>query len=440
MASNSNILQRVEMYISQNIPLNKTDKILVGLSGGADSVALLSILKELGYSCIAAHCHFGLRGAESDRDRDFAEAVSKQLQVPFVEVKFDTLNYAAQKKVSVEMACRELRYEWFEQQRNIFACRYLAVAHHRDDSVETVLINLIRGTGIAGLTGIAPINGAVIRPLLSLSRLEIEEYLTSARLSHVTDSTNAENIYVRNRIRNRILPLMKNINPSVYDAITSTATHLREAEIIYREAVNGIISEVVEEREGVIYIDMERLMQHSAPRTILYEIVKPYGFITSQLDDIIMSFNESSGKRFFSSTHRIIKDRKYLICSEVGREDNHAVYYPAEQMLDINIIQAEELPPFTRNKNCAYFDADKLPPDLIIRRWRTGDKFMPFGMRGTQKLSDYFTTHKYSILQKEQAWLMVADNDILWIVGERQSDKYKVTPETKRVAKITIRG
>lgn len=439
MCAKQKILKQVEQYISQNIPLNPYDKILVGLSGGADSVALLSILKELGYCCFAAHCHFALRGKESDRDRDFAKYISTKLGVPFIEVKFDTLKYATEKKLSVEMACRELRYEWFEVQRVALGCKYLAVAHHRNDSVETVLINLIRGTGISGLTGISALNGTIIRPILSLSRDEVEEYINLSELDYVTDSTNKEVIYVRNKIRNTILPLMKEINPSVYEAIEATANHLRETELIYRSALNEIIEKIVEVREDVIYIDLQKLSQQTAVRTVLYEILKSYGFATSQLDDIIASFNEESGKRFFSYTHRIIKDRNKLIVAPLGKEDNFLIHYPAEELLNVEYIDIENLPPLTRNSGCAYFDADKLPSTLIVRHWRMGDRFIPFGMKGTQKLSDYFTSHKFSLLQKEQIWLLVSGEDILWLVGERQSNKYRITEATKRVAKFTIK-
>ena len=439
MTTKQQILSQVKEYIQQNIPLVENDKVLVGLSGGADSVALLSILKELGYCCFAAHCHFALRGEESDRDRNFAKHISAKLGVPFIEVKFDTLKYAADKKISVEMACRELRYEWFEVQRTALGCKYLAVAHHRDDSVETVLINLIRGTGISGLTGIAPLNGTVIRPILGLSREEVENYISQSNLNYVTDSTNKETIYVRNKIRNRILPLMKEINPSVYEAIEATSVHLSETELIYREALNKKIESIVEVRDEVAYIKIEKLTEQTAVRTILYEILKPYGFITSQLNDIIASFNEESGKRFFSLTHRIIKDRNRLIVAPLGKEDNYLIHYPANEMLRVEYMAVEDLPPFTRDKSCAYFDADKLPENLILRHWRMGDRFLPFGMKGTQKLSDYFTTHKFSLLQKEQIWLLVAGDEILWLVGERQSDKYRITPTTQRVVKFTIK-
>ena len=439
MTTKQQILSQVKEYIQQNIPLVENDRVLVGLSGGADSVALLSILKELGYCCFAAHCHFALRGEESDRDRNFAKLIATKLGVPFIDVKFDTLKYAADKKISVEMACRELRYEWFETQRKALDCRYLAVAHHRDDSVETVLINLIRGTGISGLTGIAPLNGSVIRPILGLSREEVENYISQSNLNYVTDSTNKETIYVRNKIRNRILPLMKEINPSVYEAIEATSVHLSETELIYREALNQKIESIVEVRDEVAYIKLEKLIEQTAVRTILYEILKPYGFLTSQLNDIISSFNEESGKRFFSLTHRIIKDRNRLIVAPLGKEDNYLIHYPADEMLRVEYISVEDLPPFTRDKGCAYFDADKLPKNLIVRHWRMGDRFLPFGMKGTQKLSDYFTTHKFSLLQKEQIWLLVAGDEILWLVGERQSDKYKITPTTQRVVKFTIK-
>ena len=439
MATKQQILSQVKEYIQQNIPLVENDRILVGLSGGADSVALLSILKELGYCPFAAHCHFALRGEESDRDRNFAKQIATKLGVPFIEVQFDTLRYATEKKISVEMACRELRYAWFETQRIALDCRYLAVAHHRDDAVETVLINLIRGTGISGLTGIAPLNGTVIRPILGLSREDVENYIELTSLSYVTDSTNKESVYVRNKIRNKILPLMKEINPSVYEAIEATAVHLSETELIYREALNKKIESIVDIRDEVAYINLQKLSSETAVRTILYEILKPYGFITSQLNDIISSFLEESGKRFFSLTHRIIKDRDRLIVAPLGKEDNYLIHYPAEEMLRVEYMSIDELPPFTRDKSFAYFDADKLPKNLIVRHWRMGDRFLPFGMKGTQKLSDYFTTHKFSILQIEQIWLLVAGEEILWLVGERQSDKYKVTPSTRRVVKFTIK-
>lgn len=439
MASKTEIISRVAHYIEQNIPLDKSDRILIGLSGGADSVALLSLLKDMGYFCIAAHCHFALRGAESDRDRDFAKQISSQLGVPFIEVKFDTLKYAAENKISVEMACRELRYAWFEVQRKAIGCRYLAVAHHRDDSVETILINLIRGTGISGLTGITPLNGTVIRPLLALSRTEIEEYIQEQGLNYVTDSTNEQTIYVRNKIRNQILPLMKSINPSVYEAIEATALHLSETEQIYREALQKIEEEIVQVRDNATYINIEKLTSQKAMRTILYEILKPFGFLPTQLNDILSTFSEESGRRFYSPTHRIIKDRKSLIVAPLSNEENVLIYYPATDLLNVEYIPIDELPPLTRNKQCAYFDADKLPQNLIVRHWRMGDRFLPFGMKGRQKLSDYFTTHKFSLLQKEQIWLLVADEDILWLVGERQSDKYKITSATKRVAKFTIK-
>ena len=243
----------------------------------------------------------------------------------------------------------------------------------------------------------------------------------------MTDSTNKESIYVRNKIRNRILPLMREINPSVYDAIEATAVHLSETELIYREALNKKIEFMVDVRDEVAYINLQKLTSETAVRTILYEILKPYGFLTSQLNDIISSFSEESGKRFFSLTHRIIKDRDNLIVAPLGKEDNFLIYYPAEEMLRAEYMTIEELLPFTRDKSCAYFDADKLPKNLIVRHWRMGDRFLPFGMKGTQKLSDYFTTHKFSLIQKERIWLLVAGEEILWLVGERQSDKYKVT-------------
>lgn len=436
------IEKAVAAYMAEKIPAVPGEKILVGLSGGADSVALTVILHNLGYAVYAANCNFSLRGVEADRDSEFARHTAEKLGVPFISVKFDTQEYAEQNKVSIEMACRELRYDWFEKKRTENGCKHIAVAHHRDDSVETMMINLIRGTGIAGLTGISPVNGHIIRPLLCISRSDILKYLSAAGYDYVTDSTNAETIYVRNKIRNKILPLMQEINPSVSEAVERTAENLRETESLYKHAVKKAIAEIVHEDTANVYISLDALKKWPAEKTLLYEILKPYGFVPSRIDDIRSGIEGESGLKYYSPTHRLVRDRKYFIISPLPAEDmqetDRETAVSLSETLDIEYFDDMTRFEIPKTRSAACFDADLLPEPLTLRHWRKGDKFVPFGMKGRQKLSDYFNNRKFSILQKESALLLTAGEEIIWIIGERQSDKYKITDATRRAVKFSI--
>lgn len=435
------IEQTVARYMAREIPLDPGEKILVGLSGGADSVALTVILHKLGYKVCAANCNFALRGEEAERDTRFARYTADKVGIPFISVKFDTHKYAEQNKVSVEMACRELRYDWFEKMRTENGCSHIAVAHHRDDSAETMIINLIRGTGIAGLTGISPVNGRIIRPLLTLSRTEILEYLSATGFTYVTDSTNADTVYVRNKIRNKLLPLMQEINPSVRESLVRTAENLRETEALYTYAIKQAKSRIIHKDADDIYISLEDLKKWPSTKTLLYEFLKPYGYMASQIDDIVDGIKGVPGLKYYSSTHRLVRDRKYLIISPLEKADKKIA--EDKPVLLADILDIEYLEPIRfempKSKNTACFDAALLPEPLALRRWREGDRFVPFGMKGRQKLSDYFNNHKFSILQKESALLLTAGDDIIWIVGERQSEKYKITPTTTRIIKFSLK-
>lgn len=433
----------VAEYIEREIPINPGDKILVGLSGGADSVALTVILHRLGYAVYAANCNFSLRGAEAQRDTDFAMSMAEKAGVPFVSVKFDTLGYASRKKISIEMACRELRYDWFEKERVKNGCSYIAVAHHRDDSAETMMINLIRGTGIAGLTGIAPVNGNIIRPLLGISRSEILSYLSETGYGYVTDSTNAETVYVRNKIRNRILPLMQEINPSVGEALERTAENLRQTEALYEYALKQAKSQIVHCEGENTYLSIEELKKWPAVKTLLYEILKPYGFISSQINDVLCGIDGKSGLQYLSPTYRMVRDRTHYIISphseQQNSEETKEIMMSVSDVLDIEHLENVKDFEIPRSRNTACFDAALLPGPLQLRHWCEGDRFVPFGMKGRQKLSDYFNNHKFSIPQKEAALLLTAAGEIIWIVGERQSDKYKITSETRDIIKFTLK-
>ena len=399
----------IQKYIEEKQLFTLHDKVLVALSGGADSVALLRVLLVLGYHCEAAHCNFHLRGEESDRDERFVNELCKGLGVTLHVTHFDTVAYASRQHVSIEMAAREMRYDWFEQLRKERGMAVIAVAHHRDDSVETFLLNLIRGAGINGLKGISPHNGCIVRPLLEVSRQDILDYLRCLRQGYVTDSTNLQDEYMRNKIRLNILPMLRELNPSVSESIAETSRRLTDVSLIYYKEIEA---------------GKERVMEKSGH--IL-------GFNSVQAGDVFRSESAQSGKRFVSAGWEVLRDRTELI---IRRRK------PADEEVEENVppfrlaMETQEIMPdfvIPRNKNTACLDADKVVLPLTVRKWRQGDKFVPFGMKGKKKVSDYLTDRKFSLFQKENQYVVCSADRIVWLVGERSDDRFRVTEDTKRV-------
>lgn len=437
------MVQTVQRYIDKYNLLKRNDKIVVGLSGGADSVALIHVLKQLDYTCIAAHCNFHLRGEEADQDERFAQETAKSLHILYEKKDFDTIRYAESHHLSIEMAARQLRYQWFETLRKTYSAQAIAVAHHQDDSVETVLLNLIRGTGIRGLRGIKPKNGYVIRPLLAVNRAEIILWLEQQKLTYRSDSSNFSDIYTRNVIRRQLLPLMEKINPSVREAILRTSKHLSDTEVIYQHAIE-------QERSRLMYderqISISELLKSPAPQTVLYELIRSYGFTRTLSQEIFHALRGESGKLFYApdTDYHILKDRDFLIISDKKEKDETIYPVKINETLDcpIRLSTEEKAIDHTfvvdRKKHVATFDRDKINEPLTIRTWRKGDWFIPFGMRGKQKLSDYFSDHKFSRLQKENTWLLCCGNDILWIIGERTDNRYRVEASTKKILIATV--
>lgn len=419
------INQSVARYIEKEKLFTPKDKILVALSGGADSVALLRLLLSLGYDCEAAHCNFHLRGEESDRDERFVQALCRQLGVPLHVTHFDTTRYAEEKHISIEMAARELRYQWFAELKEKRQAAAIAVAHHRDDSVETLLLNLIRGTGINGLLGIRPKNGDIVRPLLCVNREEIISYLDSLRQEYVTDSTNLQDEYTRNKIRLNLLPLMAEINPSVRESIIATSNHLSEAAAIYNKGIGDGRQRVLAP-EG---IHIGRLLAEPAPKALLFEILHPLGFNPAQTEDIYACLTGQPGKQFKSKEWRVIKDREMLLLS-MEREEKETT-----PPFKLNIEKQEYTPDFVipRDKDKACFDADKLKGELTIRKWRQGDTFVPFGMKGRKRVSDYLTDRKKSLMEKEQQWILCCGEEIAWLIGERTDNRFRIDETTRKV-------
>ncbi|MCD8183982.1 MAG: tRNA lysidine(34) synthetase TilS [Bacteroides sp.] len=417
--------KKVAQYIAQEQLFTPTDNVLAALSGGADSVALLRLLQALGYTCEAAHCNFHLRGAESDRDEAFVRQLCQEHGITLHVVHFDTMRTAEERHISIEMAARELRYEWFEKVRKECGAAITAVAHHQDDSVETLLLNLIRGTGINGLCGIRPKNGHIVHPLLCLDREEIIEYLKRIGQDFVTDSTNLQDEYTRNKIRLNLLPMMHEINPSVRESLLATSRHLNDVATIYKKGIEES-KQRVQTAEG---IRIDALMQEPAPETLLFEILYPLGFNAAQVKGIARALSGQPGKIFTTENWRVLKDREYLLIEPLK----------APQQPELKIEEHPYSPDFIipRDKNTACFDADKLLHPLSLRLWKQGDTFAPFGMKGRKKVSDYLTDRKFSLLCKERQWVLCCGEDIIWLVGERTDNRFRIDGETKKVITIS---
>ena len=423
------IERKITQYIGQEKLFTQEDKVLIALSGGADSVALLCILQNLGYTCEAAHCNFHLRGEESDRDEAFVRELCNTLNIPLHIQHFQTTKVAEERHISIEMAARELRYNWFEELRQELHVNVIAVAHHKDDSVETLLLNLIRGTGINGLLGIRPKNGAIVRPLLCVDRNEIIHYLESTGQSYVTDSTNLQDEYTRNKIRLNLLPMMQEINPSVKESLIRTASYLNDAACIYQKSIEEG-KQRVQKEQG---IQIASLLKEPAPETLLFEILYPLGFNAAQVKDIFNALEGQPGKIFTSKEWRVVKDREFLLIEPFNIETQalNEEIPPFQLTMEEHTLTKDFVIPRERDRVC--FDADKLHLPLTLRRWKQGDSFVPFGMKGKKKVSDYLTDRKFSVLRKEQQWVLCCGEEIVWLVGERTDNRFKVDETTTRI-------
>jgi len=437
--------QKVQTYIQKHQLLTQKGRIIVGVSGGTDSVVLLKLLLSLGYDCIIAHCNFHLRNDESDRDELFVRNLAKELKVPNYFIDFETTKYAEEHKISIEMAARDLRYAWFYELLYRHDAQAIAVAHHLDDSIETMLMNLVRGTGLKGLTGIQPRNHKVVRPLLCCSRLEIETYLVRHDLDHIEDSTNAGVNYQRNKFRNEVFPLLEQINPSVRQTLYESLNRFEGNLIIYQQAIDKIVQEIIQQKNGLVLMDIDLIKKQAHIPTVMYELLHSYNFSPSLIEQITDKLDGESGKVFFSDTHRLLKDRKYLVLSLIEEntideycieEDDTVIELPFQMKISKQIIT----PDFGISKelNRVHVDTAKIVFPLKIRRWKEGDTFFPFGMTQQKKISDFFINNKLSLLEKEHSWILESNNEVVWIIGQRLDNRFRVTKETTEVTEFKI--
>lgn len=450
--SKSDITTSVEQRFEQRILSAMTgscavaagSRVIVAVSGGADSVALLAALTVAGYECTAAHCNFHLRGAESQRDMHHVEALCEALGVDLCIKHFDVAAQTAATGQSVEMACRELRYAWFNDLLELSHAQAIAVGHHREDQAETFVLNLSRGTGLAGLTGMRARNGLVVRPMLDISRAHIEEYLLARGLAWVNDSTNTQNDFRRNSIRNRILPLMDECLPGATDAILATMSHLQDNKAFYDYAVGALSAPYIDPSSGEP--DLTRLcdeLPHEVARMLLFERLKGAGFNMSQVENIMTA--RTGTARFYSATHIAEVSRGRL--TVIGTNDTllgpDEVRVSLQQSVTLPIsieITEHDIDEFhpERDNRVMYLDADVLDGDpvFMLRHWRRGDRLRPFGMKGEKLVSDIFADAHLSAAEKRATWLLTRNDVPLWIVGLRASAHFAVTSQTKRFLKL----
>ena len=434
------MLRRVQSFINRNQLLNRDELHLVGLSGGADSVALLLILRELGYRVEAAHCNFCLRGEESNRDEQFVRDLCQKLDIPLHLIHFDTKFYAAQHQVSIEMAARDLRYGYFKQLCQDIGASTVCIAHHRDDAVETLLMNLLRGAGIHGLTGIRPKNDLVRRPLLCVSRQEIVEFLDSMGQTYVTDSTNLQADVLRNKLRLQVLPLLEEIAPGATANIDKTANYLREAEKVFQAEL---------EREQLALLNADgtaintaALQQLASPSSFLHEWLAPKGFNSTQTEQILGCLNET-GREFCSATHTLVVDRQQLIVEQNAAPMKSLKIpepgiYRYNENVSYKFALTDEVS-ISREADVAVLDAEKVQFPLTLRPVQQGDRFTPFGMKGSKLVSDYLTDQKLNMLEKRrQLAVFDASGAIIWLVGRRTDNRFRVDDNTTKVLRITI--
>ena len=426
------MLSKVKDYIKKHKLLSLSDLYIVALSGGADSVALLLLLDEMGYKVHALHCNFHLRGEESDRDERFCEDLCLKKNIPFHRIHFDTLMYAETHKMSVEMAARELRYRYFEQLRKDIGAEGICVAHHQDDTVETVLLNLVRGTGLRGLTGIQPRNGAILRPLLCVTRTEIEAYLATKQQDYVTDSTNLETDFVRNKIRLQVVPLLRQLNPAVSENIVRTAEHLTEAQ--------KVLDAVVDTYKGSNQLDLCALQQVGSAEYIVFEWLKQFGFNGSQVQQVISAetgsiFSSQTGYEVLNDRGRLLVEPTIMAFTPIRIPEEGTYVLPDDRRLNVR----RSNPFVSKDSHEATLDARQVRFPLTVRRVEEGDWMIPYGMTGRKLLSDLMTDLKMSLFDRRRQLVVVdAQGAVVWAIGLRTDHRCRVTDATQEVIAIKI--
>ena len=435
------MISQFKNHINNNLSFLNESKLLIAVSGGIDSVVLVHLFNKLNYDISLAHCNFNLRGLESDKDEAFVINLAEDLGLEVFIQNFDTDNYAKQHKLSIQMAARELRYQWFEELRCQLDYNYILTAHHSDDNLETFLINLSRGTGLEGLSGIPVVNDAIVRPLLSFSRFDIETYAELNNIEWREDVSNVSVKYLRNKIRHEVIPILKGINPQLLQNFNKTILHLNESLDIINDRVNEVSDEIISVKEDAIQFNISKIKALNNPRAYLYELLKDYGF--TEWDDVFLLLDAQSGKQLLCENWRLVKDRDSLLLSRRVSSVNQNVNISSlEHPIQITsgVLFFEEVNEIsTLDLDSIYVDKDLLKLPLIVRTKRDGDSFIPFGMEGSKKLSKFCKDEKLSLIDKEKIELLCSDEDIVWVIGSRADNRFRITEKTKTILKISLK-
>ena len=438
------MLKQTKAFIEQEKLIVSNDTVLLAVSGGIDSVVMTHLLAALEVKFAIAHCNFQLRGQESEQDQELVKDLAQKNNAPFFEKRFDTSKYASEKGISIQMAARELRYTWFEKIRAENNYSSIAVATHANDEIETTFINIVRGTGIAGLHGIFPKQGNIIRPLLFASRRDIKKYAEDKNINYREDESNADTKYVRNRIRHAVIPVLEEINPGLLATMKKNTENFRNTEKIYQQTIDSKTQQLLKAKNGEWCLEISALRQLDPIQPYLFAILSPFNFTNSVIEAIINQLDGESGKVFLSNTHKLIKDRVKLIIREIktNTKKNQSVYIKKDddaisQPVSITFSKYQRRDYTIKiDSFIAAFDMDKLIFPLELRKWKAGDLFQPLGMRGKKKVSDFLIDCKVPLTQKEDTLVLLSKERIIWVVGMRMGETAKVTPQTKTVYEV----
>ncbi len=448
MTAPKDLLSRLNDFIKKHKLLNENDSVLLAVSGGIDSLVMADLFLHSQYSFAIAHCNFQLRGQDADEDEAFVQAFAERHRLDFFSTKFDTTAYARQNKLSIQMAARELRYQYLENIRKTEAYKTIATAHHLDDAIETLFINIIRGTGISGLKGIPVKNNKVIRPLLFATKDELTDYASAKKLVYRTDKSNKDEKYLRNKIRQRLMPVMKEINPSLNESMKEFFEKLQAVNDIYQQAITHHKKNVLRYYPDETHLLLKPLSLLTNAETILFELLREYGFSSAQCRDIYRARDTQPGKRFFSGSHSLTKDRECLIISRIDDESEetpvHQIHQETKTLsysdtlfrFETGIRDADtDLP---KNARTLLADFEKLDFPLRLRPWKDGDKIQPIGMAGHKKISDILIDEKIPLNKKNDILVLTCSEQVIWIPGIRASEKFKITNKTKKYFKAVM--
>ncbi len=430
-------------FVRSNNLIHADDKVLLGVSGGIDSMVMLNLFYKAGFNFSVAHCNFSLRGEESDGDEQLVVRVCNEKGIKLHQIRFETEMFANDNKLSIQVAARNLRYDWFSSLCDEHGYNKIAIAHNRDDVAETVILNLTRGAGLKGLSGIKKVNGRVIRPLLDFSRNEIITYAKEHQIAFREDSSNSSVKYARNRIRHNVLPELEKLNPSTKRSIAETASHVHEAWSLVEDYLLKLKKEVVTIESDKVLYSLQALLREKYSKLFLFEELTQYGFSHNTVEQVSQSFHGQSGKVFYSSTHQLLHDREFLVLTErkefekmIVKIDEKCELVDSPVNLKFHLINKTEIIDIPRNSKVASLDFDKLQFPLELRPWNSGDKFMPFGMAQFKKVSDFLIDLKVSMIDKEKVYVLTSNNEIVWVVGMRIDNRFKVDDLTAKIYKI----